>query len=211
MQHSHQNSINRRRLLKVAASFAVAGTTLLLDAFQIAYAAQDHWAWCNQCQGLWFTNNGTNGRCHGTTFGLGGHSSSGSGDYFLAFTPSGITTPQSGPISGTILQPKWKWCNKCQGLFFGGNASQGACPAGGTHDSTGSGDYYLLDNPDGYGISYSGHQQLWFWCQNCQGLWFGGNTTGGSCPSGNAPLGQHVFSGSGNYALPLGAAPSYGA
>ena len=41
-------------------------------------------------------------------------------------------------------QDNWRWCHKCQGLFFGGNATQGHCPAGGAHDHVGSGDYSLL-------------------------------------------------------------------
>jgi len=42
-----------------------------------------------------------------------------------------------------VLQENWRWCNKCQGLFFAGN-SRGVCPAGGNHNSDGSGNYGLL-------------------------------------------------------------------
>ena len=42
-----------------------------------------------------------------------------------------------------VFQENWRWCNKCQGLFFAGN-SRGVCPAGGTHNSGGSGNYGLL-------------------------------------------------------------------
>jgi len=40
-------------------------------------------------------------------------------------------------------QSNWRWCNKCQGLFFGGNPNP-KCPAGGAHDKTGSGNYSLI-------------------------------------------------------------------
>ncbi len=39
-------------------------------------------------------------------------------------------------------QSHWRWCRKCQGLFFGGNANSRR-PAGGEHDKTGSGNYSL--------------------------------------------------------------------
>ena len=40
-----------------------------------------------------------------------------------------------------MYQDNWRWCNKCQGLAYAGNLSLGACPAGGTHDHSGSGNY----------------------------------------------------------------------
>ncbi len=42
-----------------------------------------------------------------------------------------------------MAQSSWRWCHKCQGLFFAGNPTSGACPAGGGHDYAGSGDYSL--------------------------------------------------------------------
>jgi hypothetical protein len=45
-------------------------------------------------------------------------------------------------------QENWRWCHKCQGLFFGENASVSKCPAGGAHEATGgkvpSGDYQAI-------------------------------------------------------------------
>jgi hypothetical protein len=41
-------------------------------------------------------------------------------------------------------QANWRWCKKCQGLFFAGNPSKGVCPAGGEHTLDGSGDYHLV-------------------------------------------------------------------
>ena len=40
-------------------------------------------------------------------------------------------------------QNNWRWCNKCEGLWFGPNAAQSNCPQGGTHSSSGSGNYHL--------------------------------------------------------------------
>jgi hypothetical protein len=36
-------------------------------------------------------------------------------------------------------QEGWRWCHKCEGLFFAGHPSQGRCPAGGSHDASQSG------------------------------------------------------------------------
>lgn len=42
------------------------------------------------------------------------------------------------------IQDNWRWCPKCQGLFFAGNPTKGVCPAGGEHSLEGSGNYRLL-------------------------------------------------------------------
>lgn len=42
------------------------------------------------------------------------------------------------------IQDNWRWCNKCQGMFFAGNPTKGVCPAGGEHSLEGSGNYRLL-------------------------------------------------------------------
>jgi hypothetical protein len=41
-------------------------------------------------------------------------------------------------------QENWRWCKKCQGLFFAGNPTLGVCPAGRTHDQSESGNYALI-------------------------------------------------------------------
>jgi hypothetical protein len=93
-----------------------------------------------------------------------------------------------------VGQDNWRWCHKCQGLFFsGGQDSIGNCPAGGQHEKSVSGNYALAHNaPD-----FSG-QHDWRWCHKCQGLFFSaGQDSIGSCPAG----GQHEKGVSGNYAL----------
>jgi len=86
-------------------------------------------------------------------------------------------------------QRNWRWCNKCQGLWFGGNPA-GPCPGGGNHVKTGSGNYSLVRATSAPG------QSNWRWCSKCQGLWFGGNPAG-PCPAG----GKHIKTGSGNYTI----------
>jgi extracellular elastinolytic metalloproteinase len=65
----------------------------------------------------------------------------GAGEYGLPF-----------PIVG---QDNWRWCHKCQGLFFAG-FSGSHCPAGGAHDSNPSINYLLSFN----NAKYPG-QQNW--------------------------------------------------
>lgn len=89
-------------------------------------------------------------------------------------------------------QHNWRWCSKCQGLWFSGNSSRSRCPAGGTHVATGSGNYSLVQKAN----SIPG-QSNWRWCSKCQGLWFAGNSSQGRCPAG----GTHIRTGSGNYTL----------
>ncbi len=52
----------------------------------------------------------------------------------------------SGAQSLYPSQSNWRWCNKCQGLFFGGNPNP-VCPAGGPHNNAGSGNYSLIHRP----------------------------------------------------------------
>ncbi|HUR22562.1 MAG TPA: M36 family metallopeptidase [Acidimicrobiales bacterium] len=91
------------------------------------------------------------------------------------------------PLNG---QKNWRWCHKCQGLFFAGNPGS-KCPAGGAHENVGSGDYGLALNSPGFP-----GQHNWRWCHKCQGLYFAGNP-GSHCPAGGA----HENQGSGDYAL----------
>jgi hypothetical protein len=89
----------------------------------------------------------------------------------------------------------FRWCNRCQGLWLGTNQSESACPEGGTHSSSGSGNYSLVRNAT---PAPANHQAGWRWCSRCQGLWFGPNQSGSTCPEG----GQHSSTGSGDYHLP---------
>ena len=79
-----------------------------------------------------------------------------------------------------------------RGLWFGGNATPGRCPAGGGHTRRGSGNYELRVASDG-----GGGQDFWRWCRKCQGLWYAGNARSGRCPAGRG----HSMIGSGDYVL----------
>jgi hypothetical protein len=139
---------------------------------------QSNWRWCRKCQGLFFAGN-PGSRCPADS---GSHDQTGSGNNYSL-------RHNLPPIAG--LQSDWRWCNKCKGLFFGGNSGS-HCPAGGPHDKAGSGNYSLC-----HGIEEDSHSQAgWRWCGKCQGLFFGGNP-GSRCPVNGA----HDPTGSGSYFL----------
>jgi hypothetical protein len=135
-----------------------------------------HWKQCYKCQGLFYAGSGTQvGHCPAT----GTHDGSASSDYSVALN-----------LPDFPGQASWRRCFKCLGLFFGEHATNHPCPAGGSHNEAGSGNY---------GLSSSGAhnwQDGWRWCKKCQGLFL---PAGGPipCPDG----GTHDGSESGNYEL----------
>jgi hypothetical protein len=98
-----------------------------------------------------------------------------------------------------IAQSNWRWCSKCDCLWHPSSANPaGVCPAGGTHTSSGSGDYALFDKPATSFNSTIMAQSNWRWCSKCGGLWHPSSATpAGVCPAG----GPHTSAGSGDYAL----------
>jgi hypothetical protein len=140
---------------------------------------QNGFRWCGKCEGLYFSQNPTQGVCPGG----GAHDPSRSGPYGLFF---GEAVPGA--------QDQWHFCQKCQGIFFSGNPTPGVCPAGGGHDGSTSGNYFVP-----VGDTIPGTQGQWRFCQKCQGMFFSGNPTPGVCPAG----GGHDASASGAYGVPL--------
>jgi hypothetical protein len=114
-------------------------------------------------------------------------------DTALGVPSGGIAIPKQPPV---VTQDNWRWCNKCEGLFFAGDTTTGACAAGGGHNYRGSGNYVLTFAP-------APGQDNWRWCHKCEGLFFAGDTTTGACPAG----GGHDYAGSGDYVLVFAPAP----
>jgi hypothetical protein len=90
---------------------------------------QDNWRWCHKCSGLFF-----NAAARICPAG-GAHDASGSGSYLLGVAP----IPDPTTVGIDAAQDDWRWCPNCAALHFGA----GVCPAGGSHGSTGSGNYWL--------------------------------------------------------------------
>ncbi|MEU7581083.1 matrixin family metalloprotease [Streptomyces sp. NPDC041068] len=152
------------------------------------YPTQSDWRWCNKCQGLFFGPQAAASRCPaGSTHTP--PAQSGSGRYLLAH----------GLPATTGWQSDWRWCNKCQGLFFGPQAAASRCPAGSTHTppaQSGSGNYSLMHNAG----TAPGQQSNWRWCNKCHGLYFEDNVASPPCAAGGAHA-RPSQSGSGNYSL----------
>jgi hypothetical protein len=96
-----------------------------------------------------------------------------------------------------LRQENWRWCHKCQGLFFAGpderTPMRGTCPAGsGGHSRDQSGNYVLTLNSAPFNT-----QPQWRFCSKCRVLFFSGNP-GSKCPVDG---GAHSGAGSGNYAV----------
>ena len=167
--------------------------------------AQNDWAFCFKCHGLFFRAS-SNGACPTG----GAHDPSQSGSYSLDFSLAGsplaaraqVVAEEMGPeaavaekqllirLTGAAGEADWKWCRRCQGLFYAGNGlDKTHCPGGKRHDPKGSGDYTLNSKPKRGAIRAAG-QSGWRRCTQCQGLFFATGGTG-VCPA--APHGPHVF------------------
>jgi hypothetical protein len=132
----------------------------LLDGYPPEPGLQPGWRWCDRCHGLYYGPRVATSVCPAS----GAHrpaTESGSPTY-------GVHLADPPPPGS---QPGWKWCNRCQGLVFGGvdGARVGACPASGGHDHTGSGAYSLRHGQP----PHPGGQADWRWCSKCEALYFG--------------------------------------
>ena len=139
-------------------------------------SGQGDWLSCSGCQGLFYTSNGT---CMVGVCPAGGTHNGRNGryDYSLLQRSQASRDGQDG----------WRWCRKCQTLFFGDQGTS-CCPSGGPHDRTGSDDYVLFQ--------FRG-EDAWNWCRNCRVL-FNCLSSGQACPMG----GQHNGTSSANYIIP---------
>jgi hypothetical protein len=154
----------------------------------IAGNEQEEWARCMICRGLYYTAGKS--VCAGNA-NLP-HMYDGSLNYVLHC---------DSPSQPAGAQADWRWCNKCGALHFGGGGGS-VCPAGGTHEVSGSANYLLgfAPMPDASQLGISTTDPGWTWCNKCGGLHEGP----GGCPAG----GWHENTGSANYWLAcLGGAP----
>lgn len=147
-------------------------------------ATQNDWFRCAQCQGLYFADAPPgSGVC---PFDGNPHVHAGSWNYALVHDEFFAV--------GQKIQGDWRWCPKCQGLYFAGGLTQGICPAGGAHEHTDSGNYQLVENtPAG-----PGEQSGWRWCKKCHGLYFSSQFQS-VCPA----KGPHDHISSGDYTLKI--------
>ena len=152
---------------------------------------QPDWGYCKYCATMWWTPGQANSACaaYGSPIGSKGWGthgvSSGSSNYAMYNNQGGLTN-KSNP------QPNWRWCNYCQGLFWGGNG--GVCQGNeisgngvvqlGAHEAGGT-NYDLLFNGSGLNGS-TNPQAYWRYCVQCSLLYWQGasGTEAGACPAG---------------------------
>jgi hypothetical protein len=88
-------------------------------------------------------------------------------------------------------QDGWRFCSKCNTMFFDGNPSaKGSCPGGGSHLAQGF-DFYIRHD---LGTEPPSHQSGWFFCEKCFAMFFGGATReAGRCVTGGNHRGDNSF------------------
>jgi hypothetical protein len=86
--------------------------------------------------------------------------------------------PDYDPQGSFGMHVGWRWCKKCQGLFYAKNGNRSVCPAGGNHDGSAGRDLALRS-----GEGCAGTELGWRWCRKCQGL-FCAFFDLGACPAG---------------------------
>ncbi len=134
---------------------------------------QNKWRWCNKCQGLYYAGLGA---CKGDDI----HRLLGND-----FAPI-------HDLAGAAGQAGWRFCRKCYAMAFNDASRRpGACPAGGTHDRTTSGNYVIPRDAE-----TKAGQRGWRRCKNCAALTFVDPSRGpGLCPVGgkHTPEGHEYF------------------
>jgi hypothetical protein len=78
-------------------------------------------------------------------------------------------------------QRDWRFCRKCQAIFFDGVPNKGACKAGGAHEAAGFNfvlPHDVAETPTA--------QKNWRFCRKCQAMFFDGIPSKGSCAAGGA-------------------------
>jgi hypothetical protein len=90
------------------------------------------------------------------------------------------------------FQNAWRFCPKCNAMFFDGFPSKGVCPKGGGHEAAGF-DFGLMHDAPAPGPA----QADWRFCRKCNAMFFNGFVGKGTCPAG----GPHEAAGF-NFVLP---------
>ena len=110
---------------------------------------------------------------------------------FIAGAAAGIGRPGSAP-AGSNDQSSWRFCNKCNAIFFNGYPSKGRCPAGGAHVAQG----YEFVLPHDVAETRNA-QRNWRFCNKCEAMFFDGYAGKGHCAAGGAHVAQGY-----NFVLP---------
>jgi len=104
----------------------------------------------------------------------------------------GAFSKSSGDLTVSKDRPYWRFCNKCQVMFYT-DAKSNSCAAGGTHVPQGYQFRLPFDVP---GTPTA--QTNWRSCKTCQAMFYNGYREKGRCPAGGAHIADNTF----RYVLP---------
>jgi len=150
---------------------------------------QAEWRLCQNCHVMFFNGYDTKGVCALHLVSPLTHASLQVGHTAMGFN---FVIPYDTPIAG---QPDWRFCNKCDAIFYNGYPDKGSCPAGGGHVAEGY-NFVLPHDIAPVVVQFPGVQivgQLgWRFCNKCHAMFYDGfPTSKGICPAG----GGHVAEG----------------
>ena len=84
-------------------------------------------------------------------------------------------------------QSQWRYCDKCESLFYNGFPTKGSCPVGGGHNAQG----YDFTLPHGNQLLENGKAQAnWRYCGKCFSMFFDGFPDKGKCSAGGGHAAQ---------------------
>jgi hypothetical protein len=89
------------------------------------------------------------------------------------------------PAGGDKGQTDWRFCNKCNGLFYDGYPQKGRCPADGGHVAQGFNFVLPFNTP-----AAPDTQTAWRFCNKCNGMFYDGYSQKGRCPAGGGHVAQ---------------------
>ena len=108
-----------------------------------------------------------------------------------AAMPLGLFGYISPANAETGDQADWRFCNKCNGMFWNGTADKGRCPAGDGHIPQGFlFSLHFDSNKAGNKIQYD-----WRFCSKCRTMFWDGNPNKGRCAAGGGHLAQGLMFG----------------
>lgn len=84
-------------------------------------------------------------------------------------------------------QGEWRFCSKCETMFWNGGDKKGVCAAGGPHLAQG---FLFALHYDDAAVDVPAVQYGWRYCSKCSSLFYNGYPTKGRCPAGGAHAAQ---------------------
>jgi len=85
------------------------------------------------------------------------------------------------------FQSQWRYCDKCEALFFNGFPTKGTCPGGGGHNAQG----YNFELPHGNQLLETEKSQVnWRYCSKCFSMFYDGFADKGKCAGGGGHAAQ---------------------